>query len=195
MNPDHVMTVKSKCEYMVRISSDGNQTNRISGICCLPSGQVIVTDEINRKVKLLDQHYNVCTHCDVSNNPSGICQITSTEVAVSLNSEVQFISVSNGKLVKGRKFKLPHDASCIAHHQGVLYVTGLNALYQYTLTGSLVKKLYEDNNYRVWKCAVNPAGDRIYVTTSEIFWAHLTLHGKDRLITLSTDGTLIIHFL
>ncbi|KAH3736068.1 hypothetical protein DPMN_042628 [Dreissena polymorpha] len=32
MNPDYVMTVKSKCEYLVRIPSDGNQTNSISGV-------------------------------------------------------------------------------------------------------------------------------------------------------------------
>ncbi|KAH3735058.1 hypothetical protein DPMN_041519 [Dreissena polymorpha] len=84
MNLDQVMTVKRKLEYSVSISSD-TQTCRISGICCLPSGQVIVTDMDSRKVKLLDQHCAVSSHCDVSGAPYDICQITSSEVAVTVN--------------------------------------------------------------------------------------------------------------
>ncbi|KAH3782186.1 hypothetical protein DPMN_160098 [Dreissena polymorpha] len=144
MNPDQVLNVKSKSEYSVNISSDTIQIYRIDGICCLPRSQVIVIDHYNQKVKLLDQHYNVASHCDVTNNPYSICQITSSEVAVAVDSDVQFISVSNGQLVNGRRFQLMHADAGIAHHQGALYVLSGTALYHYTLTGSLVKKLYED---------------------------------------------------
>ncbi|XP_052256531.1 uncharacterized protein LOC127861855 [Dreissena polymorpha] len=185
MNPDQVLTVKSKSEYSVRISSDTNQTFGIKDICCLPSGQVIVID-VYTKVKLLDQHYNETSHCDVTGNLYSICQITSSEVAVTVDSAVQFISVSNGQLVNGGKFQLQHAAFGIGHHQGALYITSGTALYHYTLTGSLVKKLYEDasDSHTVYGCAVSPAGDRIYVT-------NFTQH---KLITLATDGTLISTF-
>ncbi|KAH3853410.1 uncharacterized protein LOC127875279 [Dreissena polymorpha] len=181
MNPDQVMTVKRKSEYSVRISSDTDLSCTLSGICCLPSGQVIVTDLDNQKVKLLDQHY-----CDVSSASRDVCQITSSEVAVTVDQNVQFISVSDGELVSGRKFRLLHAAYGIAFHQGALYVTSGTALYHFSLTGSLVKMLYMDasDSYTVFKCAVSPAGDRIYVTNNS--------HHK--LITLATDGTLISTF-
>ncbi|KAH3782183.1 hypothetical protein DPMN_160095 [Dreissena polymorpha] len=186
ISPNQILTVKSKSEYSVRMSSDTKQTYQINGICCLPSDQVIVIDHFNYKVKLLDQHYNVASHCDVTGNPISICQITSSEVAVNVGSDVQFISVSNGQLVNGRKFQLQHAASGISHHQGALYITSATALYHYTLTGSLVKKLYEDasGSHTVYRCAVSPAGDRIYVTN----------HSQHKLITLATDGTQISTF-
>ncbi|KAH3792061.1 hypothetical protein DPMN_145551 [Dreissena polymorpha] len=185
INPEQLLTVKRNSRYIVKMSSDTSQIFSIYGICCLPSGQVIVTDVKNKNVKLLDKHNNVCSHCECD-YPSGICQITSSEVAVAVHSGVQFISVSNGKLVTGRKVQFPHAAYGIAFHQGALYVTSGTALYLYTLTGSLVKKLYEDTHgdLTVWQCAVSPSGDKIYVTNQD----------QHKLITLATDGTLISTF-
>ncbi|KAH3779310.1 hypothetical protein DPMN_157111 [Dreissena polymorpha] len=186
MNTDQVLTVKRKSLYNVKISQDKIK-NCVKGMCSLPGGQVIVADRNNKRVKMLDQHYNVSSHCDLSSSPIDICQITSSEVAVTLGgSDVQFISVSNGQLVNGRRLRLPHNAVGIAHHQGLLYITSHNALYHYTLTGALVKKLYEDTRDRntVFKCAVSPAGDKIYATN----------HDQHKLITLATDGTLISTF-
>ncbi|KAH3718011.1 hypothetical protein DPMN_060808 [Dreissena polymorpha] len=97
------------------------------------------------------------------------------------------MSVSNGQLVNGRKLQLPHKAVGIAHHQGALYITSGTALYHYTLTGTLVKNLYEDRSgygSTVYKCAVSPAGDKIYVTN----------YAQKKLITMATDGTLISTF-
>ncbi|XP_052221852.1 uncharacterized protein LOC127838265 [Dreissena polymorpha] len=185
-NPDQTLTVKSKSEFIVRMSSDKSQTCSIRGICCLPSGQVIVTDYDNKKVKLLNQNYNISSYCDVHSGPEGICQITPSEVAVTVYKDVQFISVSNGQLVSGRKFQLLHEVIGIANHHGALYVTSRIALYHYTLNGSLVKKLYEDasGSNTVWRCAVSPSGHRIYVTNKP----------QHKLITLATDGTLISTF-
>ncbi|XP_052249986.1 uncharacterized protein LOC127857570 [Dreissena polymorpha] len=96
------------------------------------------------------------------------------------------MSVSNGQLVNGSKLELPHAAVGIAHHQGALYITSGTALYQYTLTGKLVKMLYESKagDSTVYKCAVSPAGDKIYVTNL----------AKHQLLTLTTDGTLLSTF-
>ncbi|XP_052265573.1 uncharacterized protein LOC127868045 [Dreissena polymorpha] len=186
MNPDKVMTVKRKFEYNVKIPSDINQTC-IIGICSLPSGYVIVTDYNNKNVKLLDKSYNVSGHCDVSGPPCDICLITSCEVAVTIGGTcVQFISVSNGQLVNGRKLQLQHNAVGIAHHQGALYITSRTALYHYTLTGTLVKKIYEDAGgaVTVFKCALSPDGERIFVT-------NFTNH---KLLTLAKDGALLSTF-
>ncbi|XP_052230612.1 uncharacterized protein LOC127844446 [Dreissena polymorpha] len=184
--PDKVMTVKRKIEYNVKIPSDVSQICSIIGICSLPSGEVIVTDFLNNKVKLLDRHYHVSSHCDVSGSPRDIYQITSSKVAVTVNKDVQFVSVSNRQLVNGRKLPLPHQAVGIAHHQGALYITSWTALYHYTLTGTLVKKLYEDTGgtNTVFKCALSPDGERIFVT-------NLT---NNKLLTLAKDGALLSTF-
>ncbi|XP_052244028.1 uncharacterized protein LOC127853509 [Dreissena polymorpha] len=150
MNPDQVLTLMRTSEYTVSIPSDTCQNYFISGICSMPSGQVIVADFHNKKVKLLDQHYNVSSHCDVTGKPWEICPITSSEVAVVFNKDVQFISVNNGKLVNGRQFSLKHDVKGIAYHQGALYITSGTTLFQYSLTGSQIKKLYEDVS-RCWR--------------------------------------------
>ncbi|XP_052267338.1 uncharacterized protein LOC127869085 isoform X2 [Dreissena polymorpha] len=182
-NPDQVLTVKRKYEYNVRIPSDTALTCYIIGICSLPSGQIIVVDFNNENVKLFDQHYNVSSHCDVSDAPYDICKITSSEVAVTQGGDgVQFVYVSNGQLVNGRKLKLSHKAIGIAHHQGALYITSWTDLYQYTLTGTLVKKLSRPGGSgTVYRCAVSTAGDRIYVTKNS----------QHKLLTLATDASLI----
>ncbi|KAH3792050.1 hypothetical protein DPMN_145539 [Dreissena polymorpha] len=187
INPDQVLHVKRKTQYNVNISEDKGLFCYIMGICSLPGGQVIVADRHNNRVKMLNQHYDVSSHCDVSGPPFDICQITSSEVAVTVDKAVQFISVINQKLKNGRKVQLPHNACGIAFHQGALYVTSGIAIYHYTLTGSLVKKLYEDasGSFTVWKCAVSPARDRIYVTNET----------QNKLITLATDGTLLSTFM
>ncbi|KAH3748365.1 hypothetical protein DPMN_182809 [Dreissena polymorpha] len=73
----------------------------------------------------------------------------------------------------GRRFQLLNRAYGIFHHQGAVYVTSGTALYHYTLTGTLVQKMYGDIGVgnRVLMCALSPAGDRVYVTN----YHHLTL--------------------
>ncbi|KAH3858363.1 hypothetical protein DPMN_100986 [Dreissena polymorpha] len=156
-NPNQVLTVKRRSEYIVNISSDTNTCN-IQGICVMPSGHFIVVDDENTNVKLLDLQYNIVSHCDLSGTLKDICLITSIEVAVIIGFNVQFISVKNGQLINGRSFQLSHGSVGIAHHQGALYVTSGTALYHYTLTGTLVKKMFEDTGGRYGdrgKCSIN----------------------------------------
>ncbi|KAH3776940.1 uncharacterized protein LOC127843632 [Dreissena polymorpha] len=186
MNPNQVLKVKRKSEYNIQISSDTNLPCFITGICILPSGHVIVVDYKNKRVKLFDQQYNVVSHCDVSGDLLDICLITSSSVAVTVDSDVQFISVRKGQLINERRIRLPHGAAGIAHHHETLFVTSVSSLYHYTLTGTLIKKLYEDKGggITVCRCAVCPAGDMIYVTNNS----------QHKLITLAMDGTLISTF-
>ncbi|KAH3842485.1 uncharacterized protein LOC127876453 [Dreissena polymorpha] len=190
LNQDKVITWKGKSKHVVLILTDSSQTCKITGICSLPSGQIVIADQENKRVKLLDQQYNVVSHCNLSGFLRDICHITCNDMAVTAEegqtSSVQFISVCKGQLVNNRKFQLQHDIAGIVHHQGALYITSRTALYHYTLTGRLVKKIYEDlsGGDTVWKCAMSPMGDRIYVINSD--------HHK--LLTLSPDGTLISTF-
>ncbi|KAH3708686.1 hypothetical protein DPMN_068144 [Dreissena polymorpha] len=110
MNPNQVLTVKTKSKYNVNISSDTNKTCFIKGICSLPNGHFIVVDNDNKKIKLFDKQYKLFSQCDMSGRLCDICQISSSD------RYMQFISVRNRQLITRRKFQLAHDAVGIAHH-------------------------------------------------------------------------------
>ncbi|KAH3856458.1 hypothetical protein DPMN_099046 [Dreissena polymorpha] len=179
--------VQRKSVHNVRIPSVSYECS-IAGICVLTDGQVLVADSKKKRIWLLNQQYQVVNHWDVNARPDDICLITSSEVAVAVNDhdskihEVQFITVNQGKLVSGRKFQLQHECTCITHHQGDLFVTSGKELYKYTLSGKLICSLYQDRSadWTVYKCAVSPTGDRLYIIS---YW--------DKLLTLARDGTLL----
>ncbi|KAH3749226.1 hypothetical protein DPMN_183719 [Dreissena polymorpha] len=180
----------TKSENHVKISSDSKKCT-ITGILVLPDRQVLVVDNENNNVKLLDQQYQVVSHCSVTKWPIDICQITSSEVAVTVDDSVnthgvQFITVNNRQLVQGRKLQLQHKCGGIAFHQGDLYITSFTALYKYTLNGKRVSKMYEDTSdgYTVYKCAVSSTGDKLYITN----------YRQHKVLTLARDGSVLATF-
>ncbi|KAH3894464.1 hypothetical protein DPMN_018621 [Dreissena polymorpha] len=177
-----VFTVNGKSVHNVKMPSDLVYCH-ITAVCALPNGQVLVSDRMNYKVKLLNQQYRVVSHLHVRHEPLDMCLITPTEVAVAVHDEVQFITVSQSKLAKGRKLKLQHECTGIAHNQGDLYICSPTALYKFTLRGELDCRLYEDTsaNLTVYKCAVSTTGDRLYIISPE----------QNKLLTLARDGTLL----
>ncbi|KAH3720675.1 hypothetical protein DPMN_063579 [Dreissena polymorpha] len=147
--PDQIVKVKSSKKYSVNIECD-QSICYITGICETASGELLITDWVNNKVKLLDQTYKVVAHCDL---PGGfyflsMCSIDSRLVAVTVDyKEVHFIRVINSsKLIKDRILKLEHDCKGIAHQHGNLYITDGEALYNYTVDGRLRRKMYQDES-------------------------------------------------
>ncbi|KAH3749149.1 hypothetical protein DPMN_183640 [Dreissena polymorpha] len=184
-NPNKVFTVQGKSKHNVRISGDSVVCS-ICAICVLQEGQVLIADESNKTIKLLDQQYQVVSHCSVTTWPFGMCQITLSEVAVTLESEVQFITINNRKLVTGRKLQLHHACFGIACHQDDLYITDQTALYKYTLSGKQVSKMYEDKSgpCTVRMCAVSPTGDKLYIINNS----------DNKVLTLARVGSVLATF-
>ncbi|KAH3749197.1 hypothetical protein DPMN_183689 [Dreissena polymorpha] len=185
-NPNKVFTVQGKSVHNVKISRDSKECT-ICAICVLPEGQVLVADCGNNTIKLLDQQHQVVSHCSVTTLPNDMCQITPTEVAVTLASnKVQFITVNNRKLVTGRKLQLQHACLGNACHQEELYITDETALYKYTLSGKQVSKMYEDKSgsLTVFSCGVSPTGDKVYITSKS--------HNK--VLTLARNGSVLATF-
>ncbi|KAH3749063.1 uncharacterized protein LOC127847288 [Dreissena polymorpha] len=190
-NPNKVITVQGKSEHNVKISSDSKKCSIIA-ICVLPDRKVLVVDNSNANVKLLDQQYQVVSHWSGTGRPLGMCEITSSEVAVTVNGpdtnthEVQFITVNNRQLVMGKKLQFQHTCSGIAFHQEDLYITSNTALYMYTLSGIFVSKMYEDtsDDLTVGRCAVSPTGDKLYITNNS----------KHKVRILARDGSVLFTF-
>ncbi|KAH3777970.1 hypothetical protein DPMN_179421 [Dreissena polymorpha] len=146
---DHVFTVQGMSVHNVKIQRDLH-TCHITGCCVLSEEQVLIVDNSNNKVKLLNEQYQVVSHCCVTAKPLDVCQITPSEVAVTVDDgstthEIQFITVINSQLVIGRKFQLKHECTGIAHHDGDLFVTSGRELYKYSLSGKGGCMLYHDH--------------------------------------------------
>ncbi|XP_052231849.1 uncharacterized protein LOC127845155 [Dreissena polymorpha] len=184
-SPDKAISVAGTTPVCVKIPIDRTNCD-IRGICSLFNGQILVTDMTNKGLKLLDLRLKVVSVCAMSDSPYDMCLVSPCQVAVVIDKGIQFVSVNSGELVKGRRLQLQHECRGVAHHQGDLYVTSDTALYKYTLTGTLVNKMYEDTSspFLVWRCAVSPSGDRIYVTN----------RSQHKLLTLARDGTVISNF-
>ncbi|KAH3807567.1 nuclear factor 7, brain-like [Dreissena polymorpha] len=182
-----VFTFRGKSEHIVNTQSD-SVTCCITGCCVLPNGQVLVSDSSNKKVKLLNQQYQMVSHLDVSFTTWDVCPITPNEVAVTVldlgnTHMVQFIKVGTSQLVPGKAFQLQHACRGIAHHHGDLFITSGTALYKYSLSGKLACILYEDaaGEWTAGRCAVSPTGNTLYITQPY----------QDRLLTLARDGTVL----
>ncbi|KAH3825116.1 hypothetical protein DPMN_126989 [Dreissena polymorpha] len=145
------LNVQSNAKHNVRIPSDSDVC-WIIGICVLTDRQVLVADYSNKRCKHLNQHYQVVSHCDVTEYVRDMCQITPSEVAVALDDNasnthnVQFITVTQSQLTLGRKLELQHGCKGIACHQGELFICSGTALYKYALSGKQLCRLYEDRS-------------------------------------------------
>ncbi|XP_052782215.1 uncharacterized protein LOC128218564 isoform X1 [Mya arenaria] len=180
-HPNFVFTTKNSSKYSVKLLSDSEC--KVNGLCEMPGGDILITD--NSKLKLLNSHYQVAS-CKLIPAPNHVCHIAGNEAAVTLgagNKGVHFITVTGGTIGVTRKLTIPHFCFGIAHHNGNLYVGSLTAIYQYTMSGQLVKKIYEDNSARVavGRFTVSRDGTNIYIPA---------LH-TNKLITIDTSGNIL----
>ncbi|XP_052247474.1 uncharacterized protein LOC127855724 [Dreissena polymorpha] len=190
VDPDQALTVQGKSEYNVSLQSDSDNCF-IDAVCVLSEDQILVADGFNKRVKLLNHHYQVVGHYDLNGFPWDMCKITPSEVAVTVHDtrthyKVQFVSVNGGQLVKGRMLQFQHDCIGIAHIMQDLYLTSGTALYKYSMKGAMLTKLYEDTSdeLTVLKCAVSPPGDTIFITN----------YSHHKVLTLARDGTVLQAF-
>ncbi|XP_052778368.1 uncharacterized protein LOC128215805 [Mya arenaria] len=184
----HVYKAQSSSQYKVKIKKDKSICD-IVGICELPTGEVVIADYNNKRVKLLNRQYEVIDHCDLQDPPEQLCHITGSEVAVAVNGisvtsyGVHFFTVTKGKLLAVRKFTTDHEIHAIAHHQGKLYMGSHFDLHLYTMDGNIIKTICDEKSpyHIVHRCAVSPDGERIYVINPN----------TSKLITLDTSGHVL----
>ncbi|XP_052782162.1 uncharacterized protein LOC128218522 [Mya arenaria] len=178
---NYVYKVKHRSQYTAKIKND-KKGCLISGICELPGGEILISDFNNYKVKLLDSQYQVIDTYNLPDAPLHICHIAGNEAAVTLGDKgVHFITVTGRTLSVTRKLTIPHYCHGISHHNGNLYMGSWTAIYQYTMSGQLVKKIYEDNSafVTVGRFTVRRDGTNIPDPS----------HNK--LITIDTSGNIL----
>ncbi|WAR25968.1 hypothetical protein MAR_011672 [Mya arenaria] len=181
-NTSHVFNVENVKQFNAALTIDKGISN-ISGICELLSGELVLVDNYNCRIKLLNQSYQIVDHCDVPTHPQNACNISGNELAVAVNCneesrhEVRFFNVRVSELQQTRKLTFSHIVTSIAHHSARLYITSDTALYSYDKKGQDGRKLYEKMQI-AHSCAVSSDGSKIYIAN----------FSKDQLLTLDKAG-------
>ncbi|XP_053383574.1 uncharacterized protein LOC128549887 [Mercenaria mercenaria] len=181
--------VQSKQSYIIKLNDDVN-TCGIWSSCTLDSGDILLADFSNKKIKLFDcETYQIRNSMKVSAFPKSVCKISSVEAAVSLNNQtVQFVSTKN-QLLPTRLLKV--DCDCrgidVIDDQLVISEEG-RKVYIYTMNGERVKVIETDGSGNSIfsynrEISVSDDGKMIYVAD------------KNRgLVTLDRDGGVLWKF-
>ncbi|KAH3793027.1 hypothetical protein DPMN_146529 [Dreissena polymorpha] len=172
VDPNKIVSIEDKLEYIVRTATDKYRC-AITVICSTSNGDLVIADLNNKCVKLLNQACKVIDQVQLPTYPWSMCSISSFEMAVTVSKpkadaldEIHLLRVDGGKIIRKQVLKMNHVCYGIAHVDAEVFVTSGTALYEYTMDGRLVKKLYEDSTgqFRVVGVGVSPDGKMIYVT-------------------------------
>ena len=145
INPNNQMELNGKTSHRLRFKHE--EKCCVSGIYQTASGEILLADRKHLNMKLLDKTFNVIAVLALPDVPWSMCSIDSSLVAVAVHvNKVHFIRETKCQLVLDRILKFEHKCLGLAHQQGTLYVTSGTTLYNYTLDGTLVNKMYEDNS-------------------------------------------------
>jgi len=159
----------------------------IAGMCRLATGEFLLSDSTNSKIKLLNNTFDIISTIDFPDT-SDVCCIGQREAAVVVDDgddihEILLVRVHAGKIEQKRTIKLQHTCDGLARHGDHLYIATGTALYVFDMVLGHDRQLYSDEtgSVTVCRCAVSPDGSRIYVTNFD----------HHQLITLNKDGTTL----
>jgi hypothetical protein len=147
-----VKSIKHVADFNLKATSD-KVPSYIHDACVTSRGEVIVVDYTNKRIKKLDHSYAVTEHVDVpGDNPEYICEVDSTEVAVTLHYSKKIQFILHQPLRLGRFFTAHAVCRGIDCYNKQLYICcggyaqdeeGLPHIAVYSLAGILLRSYYE----------------------------------------------------
>lgn len=117
------MTVRSSRQVNVNLPND-NITPLISGSVFLASGELVLCDCNNSKIKVFKENFTHKDNITVPRNPWDVSAVSDTEIVITLpyKQMLQF-SQTDPKLSLGNTVQLNKECRGIAVHDGLLYVS------------------------------------------------------------------------
>ncbi|XP_053381775.1 uncharacterized protein LOC123541541 [Mercenaria mercenaria] len=169
LNIPHIWSIDSAKNYTIKAKGD-KQACVIYGCCMLPTGEILLADWNNRRLKKLNDRYQVISVRDLPGFPCDVCYWGNNTAVLAMVNKMQFVDVRGGMSLT-RRVKISQDCRGLACHGDQLYVVGGSSVYKYS-TSSLPSLLYTDHSGRVSfrHIAVSNYGNYIYITdtTSQI---------------------------
>jgi hypothetical protein len=132
--------VSNRTTVNVKMIDDKNDFS-IWSSCLLDTGDILIADRLNEKIKLIDNgNYKVKDSLEMSGRPLSVCKISNSEAAVSLgNKTVQFVATEN-HLTKTRSLTFDHYCRGLAVLDGQLVIgNDSDQVYIYTMNGECLK--------------------------------------------------------
>ncbi|KAH3860165.1 hypothetical protein DPMN_023056 [Dreissena polymorpha] len=152
VDPGKIVSIEGKSENKVQTTIDKNKCS-ITGICGTSNGDLVIADFYNKCLKLLNQAYKVIGQIELPSYPWSMCNISSFEMGMTVSKAaldvlngIHLLRVDDGNITSKNVLKMNHAFFGIEHFCAELFVTSGTAVYEYTIVGRLVKKLYEDSN-------------------------------------------------
>ncbi|XP_060582770.1 uncharacterized protein LOC132739129 [Ruditapes philippinarum] len=143
-------------EFNVRIEDD-KESCRITDMCMCEDGCIVLSDYSNKRIKKINESFQVVYSLNVTDNPVGICQVGTSLLAVTLinDRKVQFISQKDTMELQ-QSFEVGDRCRDIAYSDGLIYVCcggsktfkeSVGHLEVYSFTGTLLKSYYGEIKY------------------------------------------------
>ncbi|XP_053385892.1 uncharacterized protein LOC123538583 isoform X2 [Mercenaria mercenaria] len=138
----------------------------ILGCCYLPTGEILLADWRNRRLKKLNDFYETISVCDLPNRHRDVCYCGNNEAVVAMDDmNLQFVDV-RGSMSLSRAVKTDHCCRGLACFGNQLYVIDVAFVFLYSIDGIKQRVLYthRSGNQEFWHIAVSDDGSRIYIT-------------------------------
>ena len=179
------MKAKEIGTFDVRTDED-NKTCHITGITITPSGQRLVVDFSNQKVKLFSQDMRFLSSVSVPVCPYDIAMVNDREAVVTVGQSLVFLEVTDTQLRIKHTIKLSFYCYGTTHSNGKLFVTDSEKLHALDLRGtelwsvgrSLFKSLFKNARY--------------VSSNSDGRWIAVTDYDKDTITILDTNNGAVI---
>jgi hypothetical protein len=170
-------SVKEKHEIKIRTNADIKRCV-ITGSCILPSGEILLADSNNNKLKKLDSMYNVKCVCDLPNIPFDVCYVGDNVAVVALWEGLQFVDTKRSMKLS-RSIDTNHGCRGLACHGDQMYVRYIDgSIYSYSTDGIKQQMIYSSRKDFVvyYNIIVSNDGSKLY------------LPGQNELVTIDNIG-------
>ena len=158
----------------------------INGITITPSGQRLVVDYNNCKVKLFSPDMRFLSSVSVSGYPFDITMVNDREAVVTVGQSLVFLEVTDTQLRIKHTIKMSFDCRGITHNNGKLFVSARNRIHALDLRGtelwSVGRSLFKSLIKNAWYVSSNSDGQ----------WIAVTDYDKSTITILDTNNGAVI---
>ncbi|XP_053392244.1 uncharacterized protein LOC128554936 [Mercenaria mercenaria] len=182
LTSSHVWSIKDKHKRKTRVKGDRYVCD-IQGCCLLPSGEILLADNTNKRLKKLDSRYKVISVLNMAVPSSDVCYIGDNVAVVAAFYQLKFVDIRGG-MTFTRSVDTDDRCYGLAYGNNQLYVIDGKSVYIYSKDGIRQRILYtHQSNLRSNKIALNDDGSLIYISN---------LNGG--LVTIDSSGNHLYTF-
>ncbi|XP_052794973.1 uncharacterized protein LOC128228003 [Mya arenaria] len=184
-DPNYVYKTKATHIHNLRLKDENECC--IQGICELQTGEIVLADCTNDKMKVLNREFKIVTTLNLPQHTENMCFVGGNEVALAVDDakkkhEVHFIAIHKSKAKSISKFAVAHYCNAVSFHNDNVYVGSESSVYMYSKKGKMIKVVYQALGIAMTMNGIHASNDgqKIYITDSS----------NDKVITINNSGTV-----